>query len=98
MNTTKAMAQVLLTEVKRTYKNYIEINCGPNAYKPSGMPELYQGSFWSDDDKNWTVIWEDGPFQWTYSFGGKIGPDERLEAKGYYAEPVNGFQLGIYNI
>ena len=87
MNTTKAMAQVLLTEVKRTYKNYIEINCGPNAYKPSGMPELYQGSFWSDDDKNWT-----------YSFGGKIGPDERLEAKGYYAEPVNGFQLGIYNI
>lgn len=61
-------------------------------------------------DWDWTgepvtaIVWEEGPFQWTYLFpyggrtemGGEVPDVSGLLPAGWWAEPVTGWAIAIY--
>lgn len=71
-------------------------------------PKLVEDWDWTGyGGAKWSIIWEEGPFQWTYlfpyggveeEFGLKV-PDvsERLPA-GFYAEAITSWAIGLYPI
>ena len=47
-------------------------------------------------DDGWVISWEGG-FDWTLRILDRGFCDIKVHGNGYFAEPVNGYQLAFYN-
>lgn len=68
---TKAEATKTLNAVKRMFKAYIDGNNGPTLIKD------WEWGWTTINRYDWAIVWEEGPFEWTYRFPGG-GFDEEM--------------------
>ena len=79
---TKAKAEKVLSEVKKAYfaKHYSELD----------QPKLVKDWSFLDCGKvPYAIIWEGGPYQWTYE------ASEKVQVPGVYVEPYTTWSLAI---
>ena len=71
---------------------------------PSAKDEGYGPLIGEDDRQGWTIIWEEGPFQWTYlfphggieeEFGTKLEDVSADLPAGIWAEAINHYSIGV---
>ena len=99
----KRDADKVLAAIKRQFAGWIEPG------HPETGPQLVKDYDWLGDDwlgdggAPYAVLWESGPYEWTYlageggieeEFGFKIKAVEFPEA--VFVEPITHFALGIY--
>lgn len=95
---TRAQAVASLESVKKQFNAYIQAG-----YAPPVLMEDFDG-------KDFVLVWEEGPYEWTYLCP-QGGHDEELSAEagmamswdpapdwpeGVWAEPVNHYSLALY--
>ena len=97
-NPTKRQAEKVLAAVRRQYKPWITSSIGPKLVEDWG----YYGA-----PAKWSIVWEEGPFEWAImfpyggrdqEFGFKLADVSDALPEGFYAEPYNGWSVGIYAI
>lgn len=84
---TKRQQQQVLAAVKEQFKVWVEAGYEPKLMDYDGTP---------------SVVWEEGPYDWTMLTGGGVEEEFgfRVPAgnypEGVFLEPLNGCVLGLY--
>ena len=102
---TKRDAEKFLAAVKRQFKAYLP---KPDAKYATG-PSLREDWDWlgTGGVAKWSIVWEEGPFQWTYAFpyGGvdqEFGGSFKDVSEGLpnhvFAEAITSWAVGLYVI
>lgn len=94
---TKAQASKVLAAVRAQYKSWILPG-------DTGPLLVRDWKFYDWDTTRWSIVWEEGPYQWTYmfphggieeEFGSRVKDvSDRLPA-GVWAEACNSFALSV---
>lgn len=98
-NPTKRQAEKVLTAVKKAFAPWLD--------KDGNGPVLKENWDWfgHGNPTRWSIVWEEGPYQWTYlfpfggrdeEFGFKIADVSDAIPAGFYAEAETGWAIGLY--
>lgn len=92
----KRDAEKVLAAVKKAFPS-----------EPGYGPELRMDFDWFGNGPNPSIVWEGGPYQWTYLFpyggideeyGFKVPDVSSMIPEGYYTEAQTGWAISIYPI
>lgn len=92
MKVSKSKAEKVLAALLDQCKPWVQ-----EGYEPKLVQDF--------DDREWTILWEEGPYEWPYlfphggveeEFGFKVADVSGQIPEGIFAEPVNHYSVGIY--
>lgn len=99
-NPTKAEATKVLSAVRRAFKPWLDGNDGP---------KLIENWDWlgagADYTTRWSIVWEEGPFEWAYlfpfggidsEFGFRVKDVSEAIPDGFYSEAITSWAIGLY--
>ena len=96
-NPTKAEATKVLNAVRRAFRPWLDGDNGP---------KLLRDWDWSGNGgTRWSIVWEEGPYCWTYlfpfggideEFGFKVPDVSAAMPDGFYAEAITSWAIGLY--
>jgi|PlaIllAssembly_1097288.scaffolds.fasta_scaffold01795_13 hypothetical protein len=100
-NPTKAQATKVLNALKRQRAAYID--------GPDSGPKLVENWDWlgngSDYIARWSIVWEEGPYEWSYlfpfggideEFGFHVANVSDAIPEGFYSEAITSWAIGLY--
>lgn len=98
---TKAQATKVLNALRRQCAAWID--------EGDTGPELKRDWDWtgSGDPARWSIVWEEGPFQWSYlfpfggrdeEFGFKLADVSDAVPEGFFVEAITSWAVALYEL
>lgn len=92
MKVSKSKAEKVLAALLDQCKPWVQ-----EGYEPKLVQDF--------DDREWTILWEEGPYEWPYlfphggieeEFGFKVADLSSQIPAEVFVEPINHYSVGIY--